>query len=402
QQQQLIVSFACFSVESPPKSKRPLRELSAVAAPNDAATIRKPGGSGVLDRLLRKSLRKSKGCRWLHRTEPQCWSLSANSANARRFCGTAADCGDSSVAFVFSCVPSDLWKFALLESAANRSFASTAECKIIASRSVKILELAGIARAVNGGNQWLAELQLRSKSKKVAFASLSLLLRLHCPTVASELNLPRPEPQHPSSSVSSLSQVVEPLPSVQPSSPDSIANFQASPLESEFTDSLLAWSQQCSQGYRFVQISNRHTSFRNGLAFCAIINRFAPWLIDYNFLTNDMRENHRLAFAAARQLGVDRVPDPADLVLHRIPSPALIGAFLRQLRDRLGRQAPLRGSGQRVNFSDDEDDWVILDAGEFDNQRDNCLVVYSLEAQSHFRTQSLVALQIDWSSCAVL
>ncbi|PAA48073.1 hypothetical protein BOX15_Mlig011486g1, partial [Macrostomum lignano] len=400
--QQLIVSFACFSVESPPKSKRPLRELSAVAAPNDAATIRKPGGSGVLDRLLRKSLRKSKGCRWLHRTEPQCWSLSANSANARRFCVTAADCGDSSVTFVFSCVPSDSWKFALLESAANRSFASTAECKIIASRSVKILELAGIARAVNGGNQWLAELQLRSKSKKVAFASLSLLLRLHCPTVASELNLPRPEPQHPSSSVSSLSQVVEPLPSVQPSSPDSIANFQASPLESEFTDSLLAWSQQCSQGYRFVQISNRHTSFRNGLAFCAIINRFAPWLIDYNFLTNDMRENHRLAFAAARQLGVDRVPDPADLVLHRIPSPALIGAFLRQLRDRLGRQAPPRGSGQRVNFSDDEDDWVILDAGEFDNQRDNCLVVYSLEAQSHFRTQSLVALQIDWSSCAVL
>lgn len=77
-------------------------------------------------------------------------------------------------------------------------------------------------------------------------------------------------------------------------------------------ESLLNWCKTVTKGYKDVEIRNFTTSWRDGLAFNAIIHRFRPHLFDYNtLLRNTPSVNLEHAFNMARNnLGVDRLLDP--------------------------------------------------------------------------------------------
>ncbi|KAJ8006469.1 hypothetical protein DPEC_G00107580 [Dallia pectoralis] len=75
------------------------------------------------------------------------------------------------------------------------------------------------------------------------------------------------------------------------------------------TSKLLSWCQEQTQGYRDVAVRDLTTSWKNGMALCALIHHFRPDLIDFESLKEDeVEKNMRLGLEVAEQeLGVSPV-----------------------------------------------------------------------------------------------
>ncbi|XP_053924092.1 F-actin-monooxygenase MICAL2 [Cuculus canorus] len=69
---------------------------------------------------------------------------------------------------------------------------------------------------------------------------------------------------------------------------------------------LLTWCQKQTEGYRNVNVTDLTTSWKSGLALCAIIHHFRPDLIDFDDLNEeDVVKNNQLAFdVAEREFGI--------------------------------------------------------------------------------------------------
>ncbi|XP_013006214.1 EH domain-binding protein 1-like protein 1 isoform X8 [Cavia porcellus] len=108
---------------------------------------------------------------------------------------------------------------------------------------------------------------------------------------------------------------------------------QAPPALVNSSQSLLEWCQEVTTGYRGVRITNFTTSWRNGLAFCAILHRFYPDKIDYASLDPlNIKQNNKQAFDAFAALGVSRLLEPADMVLLSVPDKLIVMTYLCQIR----------------------------------------------------------------------
>ncbi|KAL1415469.1 hypothetical protein MTO96_006813 [Rhipicephalus appendiculatus] len=80
-------------------------------------------------------------------------------------------------------------------------------------------------------------------------------------------------------------------------------------------DALLRWAQRTTDRYPGVKVRDFTSSWRDGLAFNAIIHRNRPDLVDFRSCrTRTVRENLEVAFSVAeRELGVTRLLDPEDV-----------------------------------------------------------------------------------------
>ncbi|XP_028394739.1 EH domain-binding protein 1-like isoform X2 [Dendronephthya gigantea] len=119
--------------------------------------------------------------------------------------------------------------------------------------------------------------------------------------------------------------------------------------------SLLKWCQECVKDYPNVELTNMTTSWRNGLAFCAIIHHFNSDMIDFSSLKeDDVRENNRLAFEAFEYLGISRMLDPHQMVLSSVPDKLLIMTYLHQIKQYFTTK-------KKTIEERDEDDGLTLD-----------------------------------------
>ncbi|XP_053225615.1 EH domain-binding protein 1-like protein 1 isoform X1 [Podarcis raffonei] len=114
---------------------------------------------------------------------------------------------------------------------------------------------------------------------------------------------------------------------------ESQVDSPTSPSLVSSSQSLLEWCQEVTAGSRGVRITNFTTSWRNGLAFCAILHHFHPEKINYEALDPlDIKENNKLAFDGFASLGISRVMDPADMVFLAVPDRLIVMTYLCQIR----------------------------------------------------------------------
>ncbi|XP_028626779.1 EH domain-binding protein 1-like protein 1 isoform X6 [Grammomys surdaster] len=119
----------------------------------------------------------------------------------------------------------------------------------------------------------------------------------------------------------------------RPSGAEDTSPAPAPPALVSSSQSLLEWCQEVTNGYRGVCITNFTTSWRNGLAFCAILHRFYPDKIDYFSLDPlNIKQNNKQAFDGFAALGVSRLLEPADMVLLSVPDKLIVMTYLCQIR----------------------------------------------------------------------
>uniref|UniRef100_A0A8C3AL35 EH domain binding protein 1 like 1 n=1 Tax=Cyclopterus lumpus TaxID=8103 RepID=A0A8C3AL35_CYCLU len=106
---------------------------------------------------------------------------------------------------------------------------------------------------------------------------------------------------------------------------------QINPMTS--SQSLLDWCQKATQGHKGVKINNFSTSWRNGLAFCAILHHFQPEKINYEMLDPyDIKHNNKKAFDGFAKLGISRLMEPSDMVMLAVPDRLIVMTYLNQIR----------------------------------------------------------------------
>ncbi|XP_044125488.1 F-actin-monooxygenase MICAL2 isoform X11 [Bufo gargarizans] len=106
---------------------------------------------------------------------------------------------------------------------------------------------------------------------------------------------------------------------------------------------LLTWCQKQTEGYRNVSVTDLTSSWKSGLALCAIIHHFRPDLIDFHSLNeDDAVRNNQLAFdIAEKEFGISPITTGREMASTEEPDKLSMVLYLSKFYE-LFRGAPLR------------------------------------------------------------
>ncbi|XP_034941558.1 F-actin-monooxygenase Mical [Chelonus insularis] len=107
-------------------------------------------------------------------------------------------------------------------------------------------------------------------------------------------------------------------------------------------DTLLHWLQRQVALYDKVQITDLTTSFKDGLATCAIIHRYRPDLVDFHSLkTDEVEKNNQLAFdVLEKELGISPIMTGEEMARCDVPDKLAMFSYLTQLYEAFRGEIP--------------------------------------------------------------
>lgn len=122
--------------------------------------------------------------------------------------------------------------------------------------------------------------------------------------------------------------------------------------EATAKEGLLLWCRKKTKGYKHVDppsIQNFHKDWRTGMAFCALIHRHRPDLLDYDKLDpTQHKKNLELAFSIAdKQLGIARLLDVDDVDVDR-PDERSVMTYVSEYFHRFAGEAIKEIAASRI------------------------------------------------------
>ncbi|XP_051952738.1 protein-methionine sulfoxide oxidase mical3a-like [Xyrauchen texanus] len=109
---------------------------------------------------------------------------------------------------------------------------------------------------------------------------------------------------------------------------------------------LLNWCQRQTEGCRGVRVSDLTTSWKSGLALCALIHRYRPDLIDFDSLDeNDVQKNNQLAFdVAEKEFGISPIMTGKEMSVVVEPDKLSMVMYLSQFFEMFKDTVPPGGN----------------------------------------------------------
>ncbi|XP_041694193.1 protein-methionine sulfoxide oxidase mical2b isoform X5 [Coregonus clupeaformis] len=119
---------------------------------------------------------------------------------------------------------------------------------------------------------------------------------------------------------------------------------------------LLTWCQKQTRGYRGVDVTNLTSSWKSGLALCALIHRIRPDLIDFDCLNEeDSAKNNQLAFdIAEREFGIQPMTTGKEMALDQDPDKLMMVLYISKVYEMF-RNSPAAITGTRETDENNED-----------------------------------------------
>lgn len=106
-------------------------------------------------------------------------------------------------------------------------------------------------------------------------------------------------------------------------------------------EALLEWCKQQTYSYKGVRVINLTSSWRDGLAFCALLHKYDPELIKFDELSKeDALKNNELAFKVAEEkLKVPALLEASDLVSMEEIDELSVMTYLSMLYKRIKKNS---------------------------------------------------------------